>query len=299
MSPIGPIQLIAVTFKDFTPQGKILPELLSLNELGTIRIIDLQFVQKNNEGQLSEVALSGLSPDEKQQYGAVLSGLLKAGGNGQDGGDLAGTLTTIGQSYGLSLADFRAVAEQLLPNSAAALLLIEHAWARKFSQAVQEAGGRMAAQGFLTSQTLALVGKELETQVQTAEAIARSQAIQREAAQRAARAVALSRAIQADAADRAVAALVAADLIEEAAIDRAVQVVLAAELVEAAAVAEAQAVVMAAEEIKAAALLGAVRALIASEIIQAEAAEAAIDALVAAALIEAEVRQELLTGLSV
>ena len=296
---IGPIQLIAITFKDFAPQGKILPELLSLNELGTIRVIDLQFVQKNSSGQLSELELSGLSPEEKQQYGAVLTGLFNADAANAVSGDLADMMTTVGQSYGLSLADFRAVAEQLRPNSAAALLLIEHAWARKFSQAVGEAGGKMAVQGFLTPQTLALVGKELETQVQTTEAIARSRAIQKEAAERAARAVALSRAIQADAADRAVAALVAADLIEEAAIDRAVQVVLAAELVEAAAVAEAQAVVMAAEEIKAAALLGAVRALIASEIIQAEAAEAAIDALVAAALIEAEVRQELLTGLSV
>jgi hypothetical protein len=295
---IGPIQLIAITFKDFAPQGKILPELLSLNELGTIRIIDLQFVQKNSEGQLSEMEMSGLSPEEKQRYGAVLKGLLNADAANAVSGDMDDVITAIGQSYGLSLADFRSVAEQLIPNSAAALLLIEHAWARKFGEAVRKAGGRMAAQGFLTPQTLALVGKELETQVQTAEAIARSRAIQVEAAQRAARAVALSRAIQEEAADRAVAALVAANLIEEAAMDHAVQVVMAAELVEEAAVAEAQAVVMAAEEVKAAAIIGAVRALIASQIIQEEAAEAAVEALVAADLIEAEEKQEVLTDLT-
>lgn len=293
---IGPIQLIAITFKDFAPRGKILPELLALNELGTIRLIDLQFVQKNSDGQLSEMEMSGLSPEEKQQYGAVLQGLLNAEAAEAVQGELSGAIVAVERSYGLSLADFRSVADNIRPNSAAALLLIEHAWARKFSEAVREAGGTMAAQGFLTPQTLALVGKELETQVQTAEAIAMSRAVQVEAAQRAAQAVALSQAIQEEAANRAVAALVAAELIEEAAMDHAITVVMAAELVEEAAVEEAQAVVMAAEEVKAAAALGAVRALVASQIIQEQAAEEAIDALIAADLIEEAARQEVLAA---
>jgi hypothetical protein len=295
---IGPIQLIAITFQDFAPQGKMLPELLALNKLGVIRVIDLQFVQKDGNGVLSEMELSGLGPEEKQQYGLVLRNLLGADMAETGSGDLDEAIAVVGRSYGLSLEDFRAFADRIRPNSAAALLLIEHAWAKNFSAAVIEAGGTMAAQGFLTRQTLALVGKEMETQVQAADAIARSQAIQVEAAQRAARAMALSQAIQTEAAERAIAALLTAELIEEAAVDRAIEVVMTAELVAETAVAEAQEVVMAAEEVKQIAAFEAVRALIASEIIQEEAAEAALDALITAALIEDVAKERMLTAVT-
>jgi uncharacterized membrane protein len=294
---IGPIQLIAITFPEFEPKGEILPKLMALVEAETIRLIDLQVIRKDQAGHVSSMELSGLSAKERVEFGAVIGGLLGAGAGGEEGaveGSMSGALAAAEQSYGLSTADLKAVADRIRPGSAAALLLIEHTWATPFRDAVVRAGGQVQAQGYLTPQALFMVGKELEAQVEAVEAIAASEAIQKEAAKRAAIAVALSRAIQEEAARRAVAALMAADIIEEAAIEEAVLVVQTAGLIEQAAIEEAQQVVATAEAVKEAAAISAVRALVESEIIQEEARERAVDALVTAALIEAGARDEAL-----
>lgn len=294
---IGPIQLIAITFQDFEPKGNILAELLKLNKSGVIRLIDLQFVQKDADGKISTMEMSGLNEDEQITYGSVISRMLGMSGD-ESKGNLYDMITAVEHSYGLDIHDFLAMADRIKPDSAAALLLIEHAWATHFSELIAEGGGQMAAQGFLTRKTMGMVGKEIEAQVQAVTAVENSLAVQQEAVLRAARAVALSEAIQQEAAARAVEALIAAELIEEEAVDHAISVVIAAELVEEVAIAEAQTVVAAAEEVKAQAALEAVSALIASEIIQQEAADQAVDALIASALIQEEARLEAVEALA-
>lgn len=288
---VGPIQLIAITFKDFEPQGNILAELLKLNKSGVIRLIDLQFVQKDASGKISTMEMSGLSEAEQVTYGSVISGLM--GMSAEDApGNLDNVITAVEHSYGVGIKDFLAMADRIKPDSAAAILLIEHAWANRFSDLIQKAGGRMSAQGFLTREAMGMVGKEIEAQVEAVTAVETALAIQEKAIYKAAQAVALSDMIQEEAAARAVDALVAAELIEEDAIDHALKVMLAAELVEEVAIAEAQTVVAAAEEVKMQAVLEAVSALIASEVIQQEAAEQAVDALIASALIQEGARLE-------
>lgn len=289
---VGPIQLIAITFKEFEPQGNILAELLKLNKSGVIRLIDLQFVQKDAAGKISAMEMSGLSEDEQVAYGAVIGNLMGLSAADVENKNLYDMITAVEHSYGVDIQDFLEMADRIKPDSAAAILLIEHAWATHFSELVVEAGGHMTAQGFLTREAMGLVGKEIEAQVQAVTAVEKSLAIQEEAAVRAATAVALSEAIQQEAATRAVDALIAAELIEAEALEHAISVILTAELVEEVAIAEAQTVVAAAEEVKAQAALQAVSALIASEIIQQEAAEQAVDALIASALIQEEARLE-------
>jgi len=131
----------------------------------------------------------------------------------------------IGQSYGLSLLDVQSVAERIRPGTAAGLLIIEHTWAIDFSGAVARAGGKMAAQGFLTRQAIMMLGKELEAVAEAGMALELSDAIQMEAAIEAAEAVAVSEAIVTQSARRAVEALVASRLIGEAAMEQAAEVV--------------------------------------------------------------------------
>lgn len=239
---IGPIQLVAIAFEEFEPTGEILPQLMALTEAETIRLIDLQVVRKDKVGHITSMEMSGLSPAEQVEFGAVIGGLLGAGAAGAEGaveGALAGALAALEHSYGLTPADVQEVSDSIPPGGAAALLLIEHTWATPFRDAVLNAGGEMLAQGFLTPQTLFLVGAELEAQVEAVEAIAISEAIQEEAAIEAIEAVAVSEMIQAEAAQRAIDALVTAALIEEAAIEEATAVVTAALAIEEAALEEA------------------------------------------------------------
>ncbi len=247
---IGPIQLIALTFEDFKPTGDILPALKAAMKSGAIRLIDLQFVGKDEEGKLTSMEMSGLSGEEAIEFGAVIGGLIGAGAGGAEGavsGSLEGALIAAEHTYGLSAEDLFEVADRIKPNAAAALLMIEHTWAIGFRDAVRNAGGKMEVQGFLTPETLFLVGAELEAQVEAIEAIAISDAIQTYAAAEAVEAILVSEAIQEEAAVRAVTALVAAEIIEEAAIEEAREVVTAARIIEEVALNEAVAAIEVAE----------------------------------------------------
>ena len=248
---IGPIQLIALTFEDFKPTGDILPALKAAMKSGAIRLIDLQFVGKDEDGKLTSMEMSGLSGEETIEFGAVIGGLIGAGAGGAEGaeaGSLEGALIAAEHTYGLSAEDLFTAADRIKPGAAAALLMIEHTWAIEFGTAVRESGGKMAAQGFLTPETLFLVGAELEAQVEAIEAIAISEAIQMVAAAEAVEAILVSEAIQEEAAVRAVTALVAAEIIEEAAIEEAREVVTAAKIIEEVALEEAIAAIEVAEE---------------------------------------------------
>jgi uncharacterized membrane protein len=253
---VGPIQLIALTFEDFEPTGEILPALQSAMKSGAIRLVDLQFVGKDDQGNLTSMEMSGLSGEETLEFGAVIGGLIGAGVAGAEGamaGSLEGALIAAEHNYGLSADELISVSDKIKPGAAAALLMIEHTWAIDFRDAVTRAGGQMAVQGFLTPDALFLVGAELEAQVEAVEAIEMAEAVKAMAAAEAVEAVLISEAIQQEAAQRAVAALVAAEIVEEAAIEEAREVVTVARIVEEAALEEAVAAVELAEEKKQAA----------------------------------------------
>jgi len=223
--------LIAIGFDEFHPSGDILPALFDAVGAGAIRIIDLQFVSKDANGQITSMEMSGLSPDEQLEFGAVIGALIGEGVAGPAGaaaGAFEGALAAAEKSYGMSAADVRTATDNLVPGGAGALLMIEHHWAIGFRDAVIKAGGRMLAQGFLTPETLVMLGAELEAQAEAARAIELSNTVKLEAAREAARALALSQTIQEDAARQAVEALVAARLIKEDALAEAEEVVAAA-----------------------------------------------------------------------
>lgn len=235
---IGPIQLIAFGFEAFEPTGKILPALNEAVASGAIRLIDLQFVGKDAGGNITSMEMSGLSPSEQIEFGSVIGALLGAGLGGEEGaevGALQGALAAAEHSYGLTAGDVQEIADGLRPGDAAALLMIEHTWAIDFRDSVRDAGGFMLGQGFLTPDTLMLIGAELEAQAtalaaieEAAAVVALAGAVEDEAMLQAAEAIALSEAIQEEATRRAIEALVAAEMIEEAAIEDASQVVAAA-----------------------------------------------------------------------
>ena len=234
---IGPIQFLAITFKEFQPDKGILAALRRATESGAIRLLDLQFIGKDQAGKITTMEMSGLSPAEAAEFGSVIGGLLDAGAASRGGGvegTLSDALAVVESSYGLGLGDIQAVAERIRPGSAAGLLVIEHTWAIEFGEAVRQAGGKMAAQGFLTREAIMKVGEELEAIAEAEVAIELSELIQEEAAYEAAEAIAVSEIIQAEAARQAAQALVAARLIEEAALDEAARVVTAALAIEAA-----------------------------------------------------------------
>src|SRR5256884_4180059 len=89
----GPVQMLVVGFEHGKFEGEILAELKRLREQDIIRLVDLLFVNKDDDGEIQAVELTDLTQEESMEFGALagaLVGLGAAGENGAGEGALAG-----------------------------------------------------------------------------------------------------------------------------------------------------------------------------------------------------------------
>jgi len=119
MAEIGPVEYMAVAFPANKFTGEVAPALAELVKSGTVRIIDLAFVSKDAEGNVTAMEFEDLDSDAGAAFKAIEAEI----------GDL------------VNEDDLRAVAEELEPNSSAAVLVWEDLWAAKLAKAMRDAGG--------------------------------------------------------------------------------------------------------------------------------------------------------------
>jgi hypothetical protein len=110
---------MAVAFPGNKFTGNITPALIDLVESGTIRIIDLAFVTKNEKGDVLAMELEELDSDVGKAFAKLQAEI----------GDL------------VNEADLKEIGGSLEPNSSAAILVWEDVWAKRFANALREAGG--------------------------------------------------------------------------------------------------------------------------------------------------------------
>ncbi|GMU78283.1 MAG: hypothetical protein AMXMBFR46_10780 [Acidimicrobiia bacterium] len=118
---LGPIELFVFGFPGNEFKGEIAPALADLVESGTVRIVDLLFLLKDADGNTAAFEASELDESISAQYVALVD-------------EIQGFLTD---------EDVEDFAEELEPNSAVALLVVEHLWAKPFADAVVNAGGML------------------------------------------------------------------------------------------------------------------------------------------------------------
>jgi uncharacterized membrane protein len=130
---MGPISYLIVEFPGNKMTGEGLPILADLVDQGLIRIIDLLFVTRDDDGSLRAVELRDLDLDGRIDvaiFEGASSGLL-------DDSDLADAASVID------------------PGSSAAILLFENRWARSFTQALRRGGAELVAAGYIPLDAIA------------------------------------------------------------------------------------------------------------------------------------------------
>jgi Family of unknown function (DUF6325) len=133
MEALGPISYLIVEFPGNKMTGEGMPILLDLVDQGLIRIFDLLFVTRDDDGSLRVVELRDLDLDGQIDvaiFEGASSGLL-------DDSDLA---------------DAASVIE---PGSSAAILLFENRWARSFTHALRRGGAELVAAGYVPLDAIA------------------------------------------------------------------------------------------------------------------------------------------------
>ncbi|WP_255335296.1 DUF1269 domain-containing protein [Methanosarcina sp. KYL-1] len=168
----GPMQLLVIVFDNPDFHGQIRRELESVMEKKLIRLIDLLFLWKDEDGNIATLEATQLDEEERMRFGAVIGGIIGFGAGGEKGaltGMEAGALAAAQENYGITDKDIMEITEAVPENTAAAIFIIEHLWAKSLKQAIHDAGGVLVSQGMITPELLAMVGQELAEAVEAAE----------------------------------------------------------------------------------------------------------------------------------
>jgi Family of unknown function (DUF6325) len=132
LDKLGPVDYLVVEFpagaSSFT--GEMAAELIALSDAGTIRVIDVLILTKNEDGSVDAAELSDIAElGPLQALEAQLAELLAE-------------------------EDVLHLAASMDPGSVAGVLIWENVWAAPFASAVRRSGGQLIADGRIPIQAI-------------------------------------------------------------------------------------------------------------------------------------------------
>jgi hypothetical protein len=118
---VGPVELVVLAFPGNQFKGEIIPAIQEVVDAGTVRIIDILFAIREGDDSVRVLEIQEMEDEIFRRFDPVVA-------------EITGLLTP---------ADAEKLTAGLEPNSAVALLLFEHTWARKVADAIENANGRV------------------------------------------------------------------------------------------------------------------------------------------------------------
>jgi Family of unknown function (DUF6325) len=126
---MGPVDYIVLEWPGRQPQGDVAPLIVDLADRGIIRVLDVAFMVKNEDGSVESIELGELEDGGFGEFEGASSGLI-----GQD--------------------DLEEAAAALDPGTSAAVLVWENRWAAPVAIALRRSGGQLVASGRLPIQSI-------------------------------------------------------------------------------------------------------------------------------------------------
>lgn len=136
---LGPLDFVVLDFPGNQFKGEILPELNAIRASGVVRLVDLIFILKDQQGHITITEASDLKGEDAQRYRQLT-------------GDLSGLLTQ---------EDIERAANGIPLNSSAAFILFEHTWAVGLRDAIRRAGGSVLTHERVDPQVVDMVSDDL------------------------------------------------------------------------------------------------------------------------------------------
>ncbi|MCX4917914.1 DUF6325 family protein [Streptomyces sp. NPDC060011] len=122
---MGPIDYVVIEFPGSRMTGEGFPLLVDLVDRGLIRILDLLFVKKDEDGSVVGLEIADLTGD-----GALDLAVFEGASSGLLGED-----------------DIAEAGQALEPGNSAGILVYENLWAAPFATALRRGGAQMVASG--------------------------------------------------------------------------------------------------------------------------------------------------------
>ena len=131
LEEMGPVDYVVLEWPGKQPTGEAAPLIIDLVDRGIIRIIDIAFMRKLEDGTIDTLDLGAFN------------------------GDSAGFSEFEGASSGLlSQEDLEEAAIALDPGTTAAVLVWENRWAAPVAIALRRSGGQLVASGRIQTQAI-------------------------------------------------------------------------------------------------------------------------------------------------
>jgi uncharacterized membrane protein len=160
---IGPVQLLVLGFEKPEFSGEIVAELQRLRDSDMVRVIDALAVHKDADGDITTLTMSNLTLDERIELGAKIGALIGLGalGDSDEVVEIAKTGAEVAAEEGIHVFnedEVWDVLEEIPPETAAALVLLEHHWAVPLRDAIARANGFRISDGFISPFDLVAIG---------------------------------------------------------------------------------------------------------------------------------------------
>jgi len=169
---IGPLHLLVIGFDEDKYARDIILEIKRLRKGKIIRLFDLLYLFKHQDGTLSFKETSDLEEEEQREFGTVIKsllGLVAKDVEHLDADEVAESLMSADDEFGVSESELKQLADQIPDGSSAIMVVFEHAWARGFKASIIENGGSVLAQGMISPDTLKETANELATVLEAME----------------------------------------------------------------------------------------------------------------------------------
>ena len=131
LDEMGPIDFIVLEWPGRQPNGEVAPMILDLVDRGIIRVLDIAFMVKDEDGSVAAIDLASLNGGSTgfEEFEGASTGLL---------GD----------------EDLQEAAAALAPGTSAAVLVWENTWAAPVATALRRTGGQLVASGRIPIQAI-------------------------------------------------------------------------------------------------------------------------------------------------
>jgi Family of unknown function (DUF6325) len=170
--PIGPLQFVVLGVRGEEQQQAVTKALRNLTERGAIRVIDMLYVTKQEDGTWVPARASSLSDEERKRFGTVAAALIGLGYGGIEGARAGAEFPASPDSFAFSDRDYgenlqeirehlRDIAQDLPTGATCAIALIEHQWMPRFKDELRRHGVLVLGSGLIRPRSLVMLGREL------------------------------------------------------------------------------------------------------------------------------------------
>lgn len=143
---MGPLEFFIIEMGHDSFASTVLPELADHLGSGSVRLVDLIVVDKNDAGTMEITEIGDLDDEASQLFEHIME-------------DLSGLLTP---------EDVFDLCEPLPAGATAVVAMFEHVWAARLYDAIDDAGGVVALHGKPHEDTLREIAAELDAHLEEA-----------------------------------------------------------------------------------------------------------------------------------